>query len=104
MRLDYALVVLALSGCGLVAAQNGSATPAPSVTFAPTPRECTQICPTPAPEYCAPPCEYNYRYNPGEINKKPERLVCLMCGKDLDKRFHIRTSISGSKDLDKRFD
>ena len=40
----------------------------------------------------------------GEINNKAERLVCLMCGKDLDKRFHIRTSISGSKDLDKRFD
>ena len=23
----------------------------------------------------------------GEINNKAERLVCLMCGKDLDKRF-----------------
>ena len=70
MRLNYVLAVLALNDCGLVAAQNATATPAPSVTFAPTPQECTQICPTPAPEYCAPPCEYNYRYNPGEINKK----------------------------------
>ena len=30
----------------------------------------------------------------GEINNKAERLVCLMCGKDLDKRFHI-SHISG---------
>ena len=52
---------------------------------------------SPFPEQCT-------TKDTGEINKKPERLVCLMCGKDLDKRFHIRTSISGSKDLDKRFD
>ena len=42
---------------------------------------------SPFPEQCT-------TKDTGEINKKPERLVCLMCGKDLAKRFQI-SHISG---------
>jgi len=62
MRLGSVLAALALRGVGLVASQETTVTPAPSNSFAPTP--------APGSEYCAPACEYNYRYTPREINKK----------------------------------